>query len=356
MQLRKFAFPVYLIFRTFSRSGAINWPILGGILSVATLQMALVILGSYIDGTWRMPGGAKGLLDHYGAWATIVTDPLIMISTAYAYWQFSVAMCALPTSRAPENVRATRRIVQPYRDFLHLKRNGVFVYALLVIVGLLAWTNNIVQTHNPDRYFGHDVFDSTAHIFGFVAHKFTLFVSWVIVYPATGFAIVAMCFSTRLVLEKLKRRNLIEPVVIHPDGCYGLAELGKLNICLLFPYLLAFAVIFFVILTHEHTYRSADIPLFFLTILFVTASYVTIKPLLHQARLIRRALYRRLVRDSMKFRTGDAASMTLFGIERTSFVLATGSPYTRNGKIILYAMRLAPVGMSALKVYHDHFG
>ena len=78
-------FPVNLLIISFTRDRIANRPIVFGILAVAFIQARLVNVSSYIDGTWHLPAGDKGLFVHYGAWATIITDPLLMISSAYAY-------------------------------------------------------------------------------------------------------------------------------------------------------------------------------------------------------------------------------------------------------------------------------
>lgn len=85
-------FPANLLITSFTRNQAANRPIIFGILAVATIQMLLVIVGPYADGTWYLPAGDKGLFVHCGAWATIITDPLLMISSASAYEQFRYAI------------------------------------------------------------------------------------------------------------------------------------------------------------------------------------------------------------------------------------------------------------------------
>jgi hypothetical protein len=284
MQRGHSAFPVTLVLIGFSRRGEPSAPVMVGLGLFSLFQAALVLGGSYMDGTWHLPNGGKGLLDHYGVWAILIADPLLIVSAAYAWYQFRKSMANLPLNADAGASTKFRRTIRPYFEFINLRSNGLSLYSLLTAVGMLSWVNNIYENTNPVRFFGHDVFDSTQHTFGFIATKMVLFVSWVLIYPATGFVTLSLSLSTYLILRKLRRATLIKPNVFHPDGCYGFAALGKLNICLLFPFLLAFLVVFAILITHERAYASVVIPLTILTITFLTASIITIFPILTLAK------------------------------------------------------------------------
>lgn len=353
MRIKHLAFPVFLTLAGFSRRGSINTAIATAVVGVACFQSGLVIACSYLDGTWILESPAKGLFAHYGAWATIVTDPLLLLTTAFAYRQFQNAMITIPIKKSGRDT--VRKIVAPYYRFLRLQENGWNFYALAATIGMLAWLNNIRQTYEPNQYYQHDVFDSASHIYGFAAHKLTLLISWVIVYPASGFLNVSMCLSAYKILEHLKKQDLISPSISHPDGCYGLAAFGKLNVALLVPYLLAFIVIFALITTHQHGYLSAGLPLVVLSTVFIAMSFITIKPLAGEVRRIRRELYRDLADESTEFgKRGDSRD-ALFGTKVLLFLAASGSPYSPSAKAALILLRTTPAFLTAFKLYHDFY-
>lgn len=332
----------------FRRDGSPNWKLISGTLAFGLLQILAVTIATYVDHSWRLHERDRGLLEHYGAMALLVTDPLLLISVSFAYRRFRLAMSTLPLCTPDLNRERTRRIVKRYVDILHMRGAGLWLYLGLLVVGILSWINNLRQTRNPIEFFGHDVFDSTSFMTGFVVYKIVLFNSWVGIYPLAGFMIVSMCFSTRLILERLHRNRMICPNLLHPDGCYGLASLGTLNICLLLPFILAFSVVFGVAITHETAYASLVVPLLGLSGLFVVVSFVTIKPIATEARRIEAATYKSLVaRSGTPRRT--APEQISFGVERLCFALASGSPYSRTAKTLLLVMRAAPAVVTASK-------
>jgi hypothetical protein len=100
---------------------------------------------------------------------------------------FRTARSSLPLCNPPFLISSVWKIRQPYFDFIHMRGWGFWVHALFVLVGLLSWTNNLRQTNMPQLVFGHDIFDSTNHVHGFIAYKLVLLNSWVIIYALVGF-------------------------------------------------------------------------------------------------------------------------------------------------------------------------
>ena len=68
------------------------------------------------------------------------------------------------------------------------------------------------QTNMPQLVFGHDIFDSTNHVHGFIAYKLVLLNSWVIIYALVGFySFDVLC--KRLILEHLKQTSAKNPAM-----------------------------------------------------------------------------------------------------------------------------------------------
>lgn len=350
MHLAWLAAPLRLATRTFRSRGHINAPFVLVLSAFGIAQIAIVTLCSYIDGTWYLPGSARGLLQHYGAWAILVSDPLLLVAAGYAYYRLRLTFSTLPISESGKAREEVRRLLLPYFSWIKGGRNGTLVYALLVVLGLFCWLTNIHQTIAPELVYHHDVFDSRAHIYGFLAYKFCLFTSWVIVYPVVGYLLLSMSISTRIALERLRRRQLLRPHVTHPDNCYGLRNVGTLNVALLWPYFVVYVVMFLLLITHQSIYETLLFPLIAITVIFVAMSYVVIGPAYKLLNSAKRETYAELVRRSSARRDQHGPNTLKFAVERLCYVAADASPYSSNAKRLLVAMRLIPIGALVLKL------
>lgn len=343
---------VRLASRLFRSGGKPNYGGVAAILAIGLLQVAAIVAAAYLDHTWFLSNNGKGLLQHYGAWVIVATDPLILLATSFAYYRFRLTLTRLRQSVAPPKASDLTKISRRYMAFVQGRDSGRFLYAFFVIIGLLCWINNIVKTVNPIPYYRHDVFDAYAHFNGFIAYKVCLFLSWVIVYPISGYLLISISLSTWIILERCRRRRLLTLRVTHPDNCYGLASLGTLNISLLWPYLLGYIVIFSLMITHGSWYEAALIPLAVLSGLLLTMSYVVIMPASSILSFAKTAAYDELIRAN---RSGTGQSqyrnnISEFALMRLCYVTADATPYTGNAKIIMAAIRLVPIVTFALNL------
>lgn len=340
-------FPAKLIAYAFRQDGRPNLKIITGIVAFSALQATLVFLGSFVDGTLYLPGNGDGFLEHYGVWAILITDPLLLLCTAFAYRRFHTALLTLPIkagSAGSERVSETSRF---YINILNLNGRSIFAYILLVIVGALSWINNIHQTIDPVYFYGNDVFDGFNYRYGFLSNKLNLFNSWVFVYPIVGFQLIWMSLSVRIILQKLVKEDQVSPNVLHPDGCYGLLDLGILNIALLVPYLLSYFVIFCLVITHEKNYFTVDAALVCLTLALIAASYFTIGPITGLGRQVHQRTYERLKAKSSEYNGNSKKFETRFAFERLYFPQVSATPYTSWFKAILAVIRLTPIVLTA---------
>jgi hypothetical protein len=327
--------------------GRINVKLLIAISATSLVQTVAVICGSLLDHTWHMGGDGKGLSQHYAAWCVLATDPLLLVLTGYTYYRFRLTMAELPGREGRHS--ELRKLTTPYLKYLSARRNSKYAYLLCIIVGVLAWANNIHQTINPEPYYHHAVFDSLSHPFGFAAYKFCLLLSWVFVYPTIGFLLVTMSVSTFRILRMARTKQLFSLRVTHPDNCYGLRNFGTLNVSLLAPYLLVYVLMLSIMLTLG-LYPSIEIPLILVTLLFLIMSYVVIIPAYGLLKEARSTTFSELAAQS---RTGASSAdrKTLeFAVERLCFATATSSPYTQNAKILLNVLRVIPFAATTLKL------
>jgi len=351
MDSRPAFFPVSAVRRMFSADGRPVWGAVLVVLCIAALQFSAVFAGSYLDGTLFLPDVGDGFLEHYGVWAILASDPLLIIAAGLAYRRFLIAFETLPVSPKDAESAECSRLVEKHADFLNMAGRSRYVYFLLVATGILCWLNNLRQTVDPVETYGNDVFDSAQYYWGYFANKLNLFSSWVVVYPLVGFLLVSMSVSTRQILQTVTGENRLKPNVLHPDGCYGMLNLGILNATLLVPYLLSYSVIFALLMTHEARYFSVSAALVGLTITMLIASFVTIGPITGVGRVVRDQTYAALEEKSRTYNGNRKTLENRFAFERMCFSTARASPYSKWLQTAVNGARVIPVVLTAMKLF-----
>ncbi len=344
-------FPVVAVRKLFHIAGQPRWWAITVILALASAQSLAVFLGSYLDGTLFLPGVGDGFFEHYGVWAILATDPLLIIAAGLAYRRFIIAFETLPLTSAQKEKGAFSKLFDGHLDFLNMVARSKYVYFLLVLTGFLCWLNNLRQTVDPIEIYGNDVFDSYQYYWGYLANKLNLFSSWVLVYPLVGFLLVCMSVSTRQVLRKLAQSSDLAPNVLHPDGCYGMLNLGFLNLSLLLPYLLSYSVIFALLSTHEAQYFSIVAALVGLTAVMIAASFLTIGPITGLGKAVQKETFKKLQEKSETYNGNRKAIENRFAFERLCFVTARASPYSKWAQAAINVVRLLPVFLTAYRLY-----
>lgn len=314
------------------------------------VQGALLYIGAKIDNSLTLPGTGRGLLRHYGVWSIVVTDPLIILNVAIAHAMFRRAIFGIRFSSSAERKLYIRNSANISLDLLYMKGYSAWAYRFLVCFGLLCWMNNIHQTMEPGAFFGNDVFDQTAHPWGFIANKVNLFVSWVIIYPAAGFLLMFMCLRTRVLLENAKILGGLKGDLFHPDRCFGFANLAWLNISLLTPFIFSFLVMFFHSITHERIYESLIFPFIGLFLIFIFSSFWIIRPVVIEAREIYKSAYKSVLR--LTGRPGWEWDKVNYNLSLTRLCLAStnSSPYAGIASTLLTTLRLLPAALAIARL------
>jgi hypothetical protein len=351
MDTRPAYFPVAAVRKLFHTAGQPRWWAIAVVLGVALAQSVAVFAGSYLDGTLILPSVGDGFLEHYGVWAILVTDPLLIVAAGLAYRRFIIAFDTLPLVSAKKTKTAFPALLGEHVDFLNMVERSKYVYFLLVATGVLCWLNNLRQTVEPIEIYGNDVFDSYQYQWGYLANKFNLFSSWVLVYPLVGFLLVCMSVSTRQMLRQLASANDLTPNVLHPDGCYGMLNLGILNLSLLLPYLLSYSVIFALFSTHETQYFSIVSALVGLTVVMVVASFLTIGPITGLGKAVRKETFEKLKDKSETYNGNRRVIENRFAFERLCFVTARASPYSKWAQTAVNLVRIVPVFLTAYRLF-----
>jgi hypothetical protein len=330
-------------------------------MAVAVAQAAAVGVASWADGAWYLEKG-KGLAQHYGAWAILVTDPLLLAATGFLDRQFMVTMTTLPLASGREPRRKMWRMLHRYVPLVRARGGSAFLYLLMVVVGVYCWAQNVQGTYDPSGpdhhviFEHHDVFDSGLHPWSFAAFKLCLFISWVLIYPIVGFKFLTIAIATWSILRQSELQAILCPRVEHPDCCYGLKNVGTLNIALLAPYFLVFIAIFSLLITHRMIYDSLMIPLIIVSIIFVVTSFVVIRPVYSILSKAKQQMYDELAKSSLEESSRSERSLRRFTAKRMLYSVANATPYTDNTKMILIGMRAVPVLAMALKFVRSSAG
>ena len=299
-----------------------------------------------------MPKEGDGFFEHYGVWAILITDPLILLTTTIAFRRFDDVFETLPFRDKESRIHLVEHIVPRFIRHLNFERKTVFAYFLCVIVGFFVWLVNLHQTKSTAmaiETYGNAVFDSRDHFWGYLANKINLFNSWVIVYPLVLFQLVAMSISLFVILKKIELKRLLKPYVLHPDGCYGLSYLGLLNIFLLFPYVLMYIAMWFLTLTHENDYLTMTLAQILVTSVVLGVSIITIYPITKLGRDIGDKTEDKLIRQSIDHRDRPEKLDSRFAFERVCYASSRPSPYTRWSAQVISFTRAVPVLLTALK-------
>jgi hypothetical protein len=312
------------------------------------LQIAIVVVSSWFALSWHLDGEGKGLSQHLAAWVILAVDPLLLLAGGFLQRQFIVAMVTLPL-RSSADIKYVRDLTRDWRRVIRADGKYQFAYYACIICGLLGWLLNLKQTSNPTMTYHHDVFDSISHLPSFIAFKVALFISWGIVYPTVGFLVISTAFATWRILSACERKNLIEPVMKHPDQCYGLRNVGTLNIAVLAPFFLVILSTYSIFETHKTLYASIIIPIAVIAILFIWVSFIIIRPIYSFLNNARQKAYSDLV--ARMGNDVNGSRLLRFSLDRLIFATANASPYSNTTKAMLIAMRGASAVPLALKLF-----
>ena len=313
-----------------------------------------VLLGAWLDGTLFLPGPGVGLFEHYGFLTYAVSTPILYLLVRLLHGR---TLAALSYESGYFDRRALGRSTRRQRTTLLRSLRGAgrgrFVLDLLMLAGLLTTVVNVIQTSSPGAHYGNDTFDSTTHLWGFLAAKAYIGFTWIVVYPAAVFVVVHAGLLLPLLLRSMSRDGALQIEVFHEDQCGGLSGLGTLNFMAMVCYLPPLA---FVALRQTHTivnYATGIVPLFATSAFFVAQSILGVY---HLHRAISRE--KRGVLDRVRERLDDNYARLEAGGEFPAGILLLRDhvatvrtfPYTRNVGALVNVLRFAPSVLGVARI------
>lgn len=195
--------------------------------SICAIECSVLLMAAFIDNSLVLPNDGVGLLHHPGIFAILIGDIVLFTLSAKCTNLMGKVGIRLPNTR-PEMIRRYFRIFF-WNDIFSGKRYFIRIYAFLAFLGVLALINQTVILFDATRYYGHDTFDSTAHIWSFLANRVNLAISWCFVVPAFITYTLIYIHTVRTFICRVRKRKFGDFYVAHPDHAGGYAFFGVLN-------------------------------------------------------------------------------------------------------------------------------
>jgi len=307
--------------------------------AVGYLSAATVDQNFFLDGT------GLGLFEHPGVWLVLLGDLVILGLLAKLLRQFEKLPTRIPTQRKKNVRRYTRLCIRKVKTEILLRGSKKSQLAILSFLGFILFLNNAMQTTDPFKYYGNDLFDSIYHPWSYVAVRVAIFSSWVIVYPFCIFGSLVVGLSIRTMLEQLSRRGYIGFSIYHPDKCGGFAHLGNINLIFLTAIFVIYIQQLLIWLTHGQLNPGLFIGLISSGLAFLFLSFFLLLPLLVFLKSKRTSTLNFLYKNIMSH--GRLRDMHHHSAIHSQ---VNFSPYPIPQKILLMAFRLIPAGIGAAKI------
>lgn len=248
---------------------------------LAIIFPLLIGVGCWLDGTWRMSSADKGFTQYYGFWAIFVTTPIVLILTSFLVDNFIASIqkpetyCANLTG---EIRRRIDRLVTRHVQSLSLQSRSVWIFVFIAVVLIFWWVFNVTHTISPvpKQIFNHDVFDSSAHPFGFYLTRSYVLFMFLCVYCPAIFVALHVTASMVSILKLLCDDDILLINFFHPGNCGGTSPFGRINLLILGIYANFFLIIYAMYMTHGQAYLVITVSLIACSVLAVVQSVVAV--------------------------------------------------------------------------------
>jgi len=184
----------------------------------------LVTIMCWREGTLFLPGEAVGLLEHVGFLSIFAIHFLIVCLLPRTMRKCMFALKHIPSTidvnlvREDELWQPTRQIFEDASRMLGPSRVNRWLKWMCVALGMLAVSFNAANTLNPYPVYGHDVWDSSQHITGYLAARMYFAFTWGLTIPITIYGLGVFCY----LIHRLYSR-------IASVGDYGVMRISALG-------------------------------------------------------------------------------------------------------------------------------
>lgn len=306
----------------------------------------MLMLAGFLDQSFILPGNDRGVLEHPGAWGIIFGDLLVFFAASTIVNQLNKIPRKFPARRTNLSIRylliSRRRLLNAI--FLRSKYRIIFLYAMLA--SLMFWLNNAYQTTQTVRFYGNELFDSYTFIYGYVAMRIILFISWVIFTPYIAYISICASFTIYNTMKSLDKKHLLQFSLFHPDGCGGFSYLGNINVAFVFGMAVVYIELTIVLFTHHKLNPGLASGFVLATIFFVGSSYIMLVPahafLLREKKMCDLRIFKN-VGSTEHYQSAILSQHIKVGV---SF-----NPYHAPQRTFLAVARIAPIAASSVRLY-----
>ncbi len=322
---------------TFLRKNSVALTIISGAV-LFSLEVLLLISAAIKDNNFTLDGNNIGLFEHQGIWVILAGDLILMLIIALLMKLFLQLDKKIPIK--PSN--ATKKYLayskeETIRAILLQTRHYKLLY-LSIGAGALFWLNNAVQTLDPVRFYGNDVFDSINHLNSYIAVRIVLGTSWIILYPVCACISLHAAISLFKVLKCLKDKHWLDFNIFHPDKCGGFSFLGNLNMLFVAAVFIIYLELLSVLLTHDKWNPGLIGGFVIISAIFIAVTFIIIYPAIKYLSEKKSVLLMRFYRHiKQKRETQDI--LTYQWVNHS----LTFSPYSHYQRILLAIARFSPL-------------
>jgi hypothetical protein len=319
----------------------------------------VIVIGSFVDGTWMMPGPAKGLAQHFGYWTIFATSPLIVFLSCFLFQKFTTVVQKTDqycVGLDEETQRRLEKLVQRHLSSLQLRSRSAWILLFIVFVLLCWWVVNVVKVMQPLNTYGHDVFDSFAHPYGFYAARIYVLVVFAFVYSVAMFLSLHITVSLVSILKFLRSNEILLINLFHEDNCGGTGQFGTINLVILALYGNFFAVIYAMYQTHRQAYLVMVTSLVFCAGVAIAQSVVAV---FHIHKAV--AQKKKACIEAVAAKLNEQVATSLRGgtfphdllVFRNHLIGIHTFPYTAKALVAVNFIRFAPAVLAIFSYFKD---
>lgn len=206
--------------------------------TISGLMLLAFIEAARLEGVLTIKGGV-GFLQNYGLLSTLIGNA-VLPCLARAYYESVLDIAA--SSVVKRRPLVERGLAELTKMVLLAGRYRLIVYGL-IFVGLLFWLAN-VGFHvlgSPEVRWGHKVFDSVDHPFGFTLNRLNNLYTWMLILPFCGYVMIMSTIQLVRTVTVAADRKAIAYDLLNPDNCGGFAPVERAH--LLFNIVVAIAYV-----------------------------------------------------------------------------------------------------------------
>lgn len=212
----------------------------------------IVLVAGIIDNTFTLYSG-RGIRDHYGYHALFLSAPALVYLCCWLMRTTARAIADPGFKRedgpavAVGSLRTKLLRVAARRTPMSLRMLWYFRS-----VGIAAVMANAASTRYPEFIYGQDVFDSSRHVYGYIAGRMFLAYYWIYLLPYAAYVIYVAVATTVEIVSHVKHGAEYDLRCFASDGCGGFKDLGQLMMITVYMYM----PIVIVIVALSHTHRN----------------------------------------------------------------------------------------------------